>query len=51
MIYYKYEVDSNGVIITIHSPINPTAERQITLEQVKKIKLGITTEQQFLEML
>jgi len=51
MIYYKYEVNENGVIVAIHSSKEPFAEKQITIEQARLIKVGRTTEQQFLEML
>lgn len=42
MIYYKYEANEQGVIIAIHSSSVPFEENAITLEQVKKIRVGRT---------
>ena len=46
MIYYQYELNELGVIIAIHSSNTPFNERSITIENIKKIKLGRTTETQ-----
>jgi len=51
MIYYKYETNEQGVIVGIHSSKEPFAEKSITIEQVRKIRIGRTTEQQLLEMI
>jgi hypothetical protein len=41
-IYYQYELNEEGVVIAIHSSDKPFNERQITLEQLKLIKVGKT---------
>ena len=42
MVYYQYEANEDGVIIAIHSSKTPFEERQITIEQIKTIKVGKT---------
>lgn len=44
MIYYQYEINEDGVIIAIHSSKEQFSERQITLEQIKNVRLGKTLE-------
>jgi hypothetical protein len=41
-IYYQYELNEEGIVVVIHSSDKPFKERQITLEQLKLIKLGKT---------
>lgn len=43
-IYYQYEVNEQGVIVALHSSYTPFAERQLTAEQVKHIRVGKTKE-------
>ncbi len=42
MVYYKYELNEDGVIIAIHSSETLFEENQITLGQAKQVKLGKT---------
>lgn len=53
MKYYQYELGEviidevpKVVLIAIHSSNQPFEERQITLEQIKNVRLGKTTEQE-----
>ena len=41
-LYYQYELNEEGIVIAIHSSKKPFSERQLTLEQLKLIKLGET---------
>jgi hypothetical protein len=50
MIYYKYETNANGVIIAIHSSNVPFNEKMISIENINKIKVGRTTEQELIDM-
>jgi len=51
MKHYQYEIGEviinevpTNVLVAIHSSNQPFQERQITLEQIKRIRLGKTTE-------
>lgn len=46
IIYYKYEVNNEDVIVAIHSSNLPFNENQISQEIVFKIVLGKTTVQE-----
>lgn len=50
MIYYQYILDANNVIIGIQSSNEQFSTRQITLEKIKKIKVGRTIEQELIDM-
>lgn len=50
MKYYQYELDGENKIIAIHSSNTQFNERSITLEQIKQVRLGKTTEAELLAM-
>jgi hypothetical protein len=42
-IYYQYEADNKGIIVTIHSSHQPFGEREIPKEIINKVRCGKTT--------